>query len=723
MSLNSEIRQLFAEQIQQWELAQKNIGDLQFIEQKTFAFDGNTTIVVQHNPARIVSSGAKVDKKSIAERPCFLCEKNRPAEQRTIAYHDRFDISVNPFPIMPYHTTIIAKQHTAQRILPNIGEMLSLAKDMDDFVILYNGPACGASAPDHLHFQGIEKGHLPIEHEIKNRSDIRQLTLSNGQEMFIPKNYLRTCVVMQHADKALLTESFNILYNEWKQTGDEREPMMNIFCWHDNGEWTMCIFPRQCHRPIEYFGEHNLMVSPGAIDMAGVLIMPRKEDYEKADKELIRNIFRQVSRDVSEPLVSVGIMSGKEIHFSLNGKFRTHQGEILQGAHVATLNNGKINLNGKEYAEIELFPIEENTTFDLADVTIGINFHWEQKELQRFAGKLRIIAEDDLLTAINTLPVEDYLKCVISSEMSAQADEELLKAHAVISRSWLLANMRNPQAESEQTEFISNNEIIRWYERNAHTRFDVCADDHCQRYQGLGKANTPTAFSAVEKTKGEVLMSDGMICDARFSKSCGGVSETFENCWADTPHKYLQSVADNEQEQQPNDLRIESNAEKWIKTSPDAFCNTNDKKILSKVLNTFDQSTVDFYRWKVAYTAKELSEIIRRKSGLDFGEIKELIPQERGASGRITRLKIIGEKRSLVVGKELEIRKWLSDTHLYSSAFIVEKSAEGFILTGAGWGHGAGLCQIGAAVMSEKGYKYDQILLHYYKNASIKKIY
>ncbi len=725
MSLNNEIRELFAEQTQNWALAKKNISDLQLVEQKIFTFSENTKTVVQHNPARIVSSAAKVDTKSIAERPCFLCAKNRPAEQKAIDYNGKYDISVNPFPIMPYHTTIIGKTHTAQSILPYINDMFAIAKDMDDFVILYNGPQCGASAPDHLHFQGIEKGHLPLEAElVAQKKTAKQQTLANGQTVFHLQNYLRSCVVMQGTDDTKLAESFRLLYNEWKGVGTTTEPRMNIFCWHENGEWTFCIFPRQCHRPVEYFyAENGFMTSPGAIDMAGVLILPRKEDFERIDAPTIAHIFKQMSQDASEPKVSVGIMNAKEIFFCLNGKFRTHEGEIFCGEQKAIFDNGKIFFNGTTRNEIYFFPLEDGTSFDLKDVTIGINFHWERKENQRFTGNLRLLPENDGISAINILPVDDYLKCVISSEMSASADEELLKAHAVISRSWLLANMRNPQAESAQTEFASREKIIKWYERNAHKHFDVCADDHCQRYQGITKANTAAAVVAIEKTHGEVLMSEGKICDARFSKSCGGASETFENCWAETSLPYLQKVNDTKESVQDVDLSDEANARKWILDSPKAFCNTNDKKILAKVLNNFDQETTDFYRWKVVYTKQELSKLIAEKSGIDFGEIIDLIPQKRGVSGRITELKIVGEKRTLIVGKELEIRKWLSPSHLYSSAFVVEKSGEKFTLFGAGWGHGVGLCQIGAAVMSEQGYKYDEILLHYYKNANLKKIY
>ncbi len=433
----------------------------------------------------------------------------------------------------------------------------------------------------------------------------------------------------------------------------------------------------------------------------------------------------------NEPQVSVGILSGQEISFVFNGQYRLMEtGEIFDGKQQATLQvkNKKcsIDFNHLLLNEVNFEPLNDDAHFDLTDVVIGINFHWEQKENQRFSGKLKIIIEDNKLTAVNILPVEDYLTSVISSEMSATASLELLKAHAVISRSWLLANMSGrSESLNDRTAKHSNcpSQYIRWYERDAHKNFDVCADDHCQRYQGITRASTPEVRRAIAETRGEVLMSEGAICDARFSKSCGGVSERFSNCWADVDFPYLSPVADNETTGLSVDLTIEKNAEEWIRTSPPAFCNTSDPGILSQVLNNYDQSTTDFYRWQLRYSQAELQEIISSRLGIDLGEITDLIPVKRGDSGRIVVLKITGTKAEITIGKELEIRKTLSRTHLYSSAFVVDKTADGFLLTGAGWGHGVGLCQIGAAVMGEKGYHYQQILAHYYKGAEIKAVY
>ena len=430
-----------------------------------------------------------------------------------------------------------------------------------------------------------------------------------------------------------------------------------------------------------------------------------------------------------EPIINVGIISAPEVEFFLNGTFRS-DGKPYAGAYKAVIQQSKILFDGRLYNELILEPSSPTDTFDLLNVLIGIGFHWERRETQRFRGAMKLIVDNGQLTVINRIKVEDYLTSVISSEMSATASAELLKAHAVISRSWLLKPILNT-VETRYSTSLQSGKHIKYYERDAHTHFDVCADDHCQRYQGITRATTAAVEKAIEATRGEVLMYDGQICDARFSKSCGGASETFENCWALEHHPYLSKVFDNvtAPEGFETDLTVEANAEKWIRESPEAFCNTSDKKILSQVLNNYDQETTDFYRWKVEYTQAELSEIICRRSDIDFGEIVDLIPVKRGESGRIIELKIVGTKQTVIVGKELEIRKWLSNSHLYSSAFVLDKSdiingiPQHFTLTGAGWGHGVGLCQIGAAVMGEKGYLYDEILLHYFRGAELKKIY
>ena len=442
---------------------------------------------------------------------------------------------------------------------------------------------------------------------------------------------------------------------------------------------------------------------------------------------------------MTEPQIAVGILSGKEIEFSFPIKFISSDGTESSGMQKAIYWDGKIHWQGKEYNELSFTPQQSaHAFFELKDVTIGINFHWERKEVQKFKGELKIIVEGEQLTAINVISIEEYLISVISSEMSATASLELLKAHAVISRSWLVNKLRvengelrvtlQPDSAAHSQLSILNSQLIKWYDHEAHKNFDVCADDHCQRYQGITRASTPQAIEAVSATRGEVLMYKGAICDARFSKCCGGAFEEFQNCWENVKHPYLIRQRDSRTEKQLPDLTIETEADKWIRTSPVAFCNTQDKKILSQVLNNYDQETADFYRWKVSYSQQELSELIHQRSGIDFGQIIDLIPVERGTSGRLVRLKIVGTLRTLTIGKELEIRRTLSTSHLYSSAFVVDKEygdelPSRFILTGAGWGHGVGLCQIGAAVMGEQGYKYEEILSHYYPGSTLEKQY
>ena len=439
------------------------------------------------------------------------------------------------------------------------------------------------------------------------------------------------------------------------------------------------------------------------------------------------------------PLISVGILSGKEIEFSFPIKFISSDETESSGMQKAIYRDGKIHWQGKEYNELSFTPQQGAPAFfELKDVTIGINFHWERKEVQKFKGELKIIIEGEQLTAINVISIEEYLTSVISSEMSATASLELLKAHAVISRSWLVNKLRveneelrvtlQPDSAAHSQLSILNSQLIKWYDHEAHRNFDVCADDHCQRYQGITRASTPQAIEAISATRGEVLMYKGAICDARFSKCCGGAFEEFQNCWENVKHPYLIRQRDSKTEKQLPDLTIEAEADKWIRTSPVAFCNTQDKKILSQVLNNYDQETADFYRWKVSYSQQELSELIHQRSGIDFGQIIDLIPVERGTSGRLVRLKIVGTLRTLIIGKELEIRRTLSTSHLYSSAFVIDKEygdelPSRFILTGAGWGHGVGLCQIGAAVMGEQGYKYEEILSHYYPGSTLEKQY
>ena len=414
---------------------------------------------------------------------------------------------------------------------------------------------------------------------------------------------------------------------------------------------------------------------------------------------------------MKEPEISVGIVNAQEIHFSLNGNFFA-KGETVCGEQQVAFSEGGILWNGNLYRELTFTPQDEHASFSL------------------------YVVDEGKITAINILPAEDYLISVISSEMNATSSLEFLKAHAVVSRSWLFAQIEKRKALSGKNEgffsFIkTDTEYIRWYDREDHTIFDVCADDHCQRYQGITKASSAAVTEAVQATRGQLLMYERGICDARFSKCCGGASEEFGYCWEDKNYPYLSTIRDTEEEENRPlpDLTKEEEAERWIRTSPVSFCDTHDKKVISQILNNYDQETTDFYRWKVRYSQSELAELIRQNTKSDYGDIIDLIPIQRGKSGRICKLKIVGSLKTLTIGKELEIRRTLSSSHLFSSAFVVDKGElkngvpEWFLLTGAGWGHGVGLCQIGAAVMGERGYTYDEILLHYYKGADIRRFY
>lgn len=762
---DSSISRFFNRQMEKWADARHRFRDLKHVETHQLS----DQLKVQWNPARIVSTGAKIDKKTLGDRPCFLCDKNRPKEQISKQIDERFLLLVNPFPILPIHFTIPARKHQPQSIYKNYGEMHRFLSLHSELMVFYNGPKCGASAPDHLHFQAGTSGILPLQANwqrlSRNLTDI--ISLNDDEKIALIHDFVVPAFVIisksEDSDEAL----FQRLYKSMPVRGDETEPMMNIIAWRKGDEYISVVIPREKHRPEAYFaeGDAQMMVSPGALDMSGLIITPREEDFRKLTEESATAILQEcgVSTDKmnsivtklkaskeaelqvgtsalysydKEPEVKVGIVSGQKIHFSLNKPYLA-KGETVIGEQEVEFSEGGVLWNGNQYSSLTFHPQSADASFSLSDVTIGVNFHWERKETQTFLGTLRFVVESDKICAINELPVEKYLESVISSEMSATSSLELLKAHAVISRSWLLAQMkkRRDVAESGNNFFSFTKKedmLIRWYDREDHTIFDVCADDHCQRYQGITKETSPHVAEAIRQTKGQVLLDGDEICDARFSKCCGGVTEEFQYCWEDTPKNYLTAVRDialGIESTLPN-LTNEEEAEKWIRFNPPAFCNTQDKRILSQVLNDYDQETVDFYRWKVTLTQEKLQQLIADRLKMDLGSILDMKSVERGTSGRISKLQIIGTEKTFTIGKELEIRRTLSDSHLLSSAFIVDKYdideqgvPQRFELVGAGWGHGVGLCQIGAAVMGEEGYLYDAILLHYYQGAEIKKLY
>lgn len=791
-SLNEEeVLSMMDQQMKAWGEARQRFEALHTqVEVKSLDTE-EISLAVQYNPARIVSTGAKIDKKQIKARPCFLCDHNRPKVQTSIPIEGKYQVLINPFPILPQHLTIPTRRHTPQLIGEHLGAFCTIADALPHFFVFYNGSRCGASAPDHAHFQAGSRGIVPIERDwAKYEGRLEKVYPISTEEIakmeeagytdkragiYLVRDYVCPAFAILgetgEGNQMLLRKLIEAMPKDKGQP----EPDFNLLAWMNKGNGAQkkqlitIVFPRRKHRPDCYQaeGKSQMLISPGAIDMGGLLIAPRQEDFERLTTKQAISILREVAMSESEvaqiakklhkeyrrndqrkendlfsnkqePMVEVGIMNAEKIKFELNTPY-TAKGTTAVGEQWVEYRDGGILWNGNVYSELNFMPETPITEahFTLHEVPIGINFHWERHQNQSFHGALSFVVEEEKLIAINQLPTELYLESVISSEMSANSSLELLKAHAVVSRSWLfqqVQNRRNHQQNAGAGFFSfqrKDDEYIRWYDREEHTLFDVCADDHCQRYQGITGISRPEVRQAIEATRGQVLTHQGEICDARFSKCCGGATEQFSTCWINQDEVYLQAVRDLPTDSATlPDLTQESEAEVWIRQSPAAFCNTNDAEMLSQVLNDYDQETQDFYRWKVSYSQEELSELIAHKSEVDFGQIIDLIPVERGASGRLIRLKIVGSKKTLTIGKELEIRRTLSPTHLYSSAFVVDKEMEAnnsvpsrFTLVGAGWGHGVGLCQIGAATMATSGYTYPKILLHYYQNAEITPLY
>ncbi|MBR1407162.1 MAG: DUF4922 domain-containing protein [Bacteroidales bacterium] len=752
------------DQLSVWPLAAANFRALKDAQTRELTV-GGLTVRVQHNPARIRSSAARVDKASIQARSCFLCADARPAEQRALKFEGRkgrkYDILVNPYPIFPGHLTIARDRHVDQSIWKCLPDMADLAHHYTGLTVFYNGPRCGASAPDHMHFQACPRGLLPLENVIDRQLDTRGddltfLTSVKEAQLFHYKKFTRGVFVLRARTSKSLAKLFYRLLDCVPTPEGETEPMFNLLMWYKSlsggrrpagnthglaaFEYRAIVLLRGAHRSHHYFdeGPDHLTMSPGSADMAGLFIAPQAEDYAKLDSRLLTEMLSEVSvdeqtqRDVlwrltrSQQTLQVGILSGKEIVFEI----------ISDGAgpQKVSYQEGKISYNGVLYDELFFEASTPSTlfaepTFILHDVVIGVDFHWERRQSQQFAGSLKFIVEKNQVVAVNVIGVEDYLLSVISSEMKATAGLEFLKAHAVISRSWVLAQIARrarpavpagvdlsllnnvpalvtsleqtrPETEAKETE---ETVIERWFDHSDHKHFDVCADDHCQRYQGLTLAIGKTVRQAIDQTWGEVLTYGGELCDARFSKCCGGMSERFSTCWEDRDEPYLAALPDTPDH-----------------GDGDPFCDTHDETVLQQVLNDYDLETKDFYRWTEEYGVEELSALIARRSGFDIGRLTALEPLETGPSGRICKLRIVGTKKTLTVGKELMIRKFLSESHLKSSAFTATFTPDGKVrLDGRGWGHGVGLCQIGAAVMGSRGYTYRQILSHYYPGAQL----
>lgn len=790
-----EVLNLFHKQLTVWEEVRKRFEALSDQIQIKPLHTEEFNLEAQHNPVRIISTGANINRKHLKKRPCFLCDHNRPEEQLSLSVEGKYQVLLNPFPILPYHLTIPTRRHIPQQIGEHLGAFCKMAQSLPDFLVFYNGARCGASAPDHAHFQAGGRGIVPIERDwakYEGRLErIYPLTTEEVAEteeagytdkrsgIYLLRDYACPAFVVLGEEAECNQKLLQKLFEAMPVQKGENEPDMNLMAWMEKGAGThkktlvVVVFPRRKHRPDCYFaeGKNKMLISPGAIDMGGLIITPRPEDFERLTSKQAVGILKEVAMtdsevtqvanklhkekrrnprqnepegfvDATEPIVQVGIMSAEKITFVLNTPYAA-KGEAAGGRQTVEYRDGGILWNGNVYSELNFRPSTplEEANFTLLNVAIGINFHWERHQAQHFHGTLSFIVDEEKLIAINHIPAELYLESVISSEMSPLSSFELLKAHAVVSRSWLLKQMeeRRSRQHAGSSDFFSfqrkEDEYIRWYDREDHTLFDVCADDHCQRYQGIPTVMRPEVRKAIAETRGQVLMYNSTICDARFSKCCGGITERFSSCWEDKDEKYLQASSDSPCvfEEHPTsfpDLTVEAHAEAWIRNRPEAFCNTNDRQMLSQVLKDYDQETTDFFRWQTVYTQSELSSIISRKSETDFGEILDLTAVERGTSGRIVRLKIVGTKKTMTIGKELEIRRILSDSHLYSSAFVIDKKdidvngiPQRFVLTGAGWGHGVGLCQIGAAAMAAAGHPYRNILLHYYHNAEISRRY
>lgn len=750
MKNNDILMKFTGDQLSRWPLACENFRALKNVKVRELDANG-LTVKLQFNPARMISSAAKLNKEDIAKRRCFLCRENRPEEQIMLKFEGRkgkkYHILINPYPIFPDHLVIASDKHTDQSIKHRYVDMLDLAHKYDAFTFFYNGPRSGASAPDHHHFQAAPQGLIPLQNDVDqlfaagdaDKGEVlKYVTSVQDADLYHYQRFAKGVFVIDSDTVKSAAKLFYRLLDCADTPEGETEPLFNLFSYKTAAGYRSIVVFRSRHRSHHYFseGSDHLTMSPGCADMGGVFIVPVDAEYEKLTSELLDEMIDEVTLTLvdearilarltrTQPVINVGIMSAKEIEF-----------EILSdgaGSRKAVLREGKIEYDGALYDELffdaqTLSSMFAEPSFVLRDVTIGVGFHWERKEEQKFAGSLKIIVDKDKLTAVNIVGVEDYLLSVISSEMSASASEEFLKAHAVISRSWLMAQMQNhsrpshaivPKGVSDLPSLVSDlmsrqlaaecepgsvHEYVRWYDHEDHKLFDVCADDHCQRYQGLTRATGQTVRKVIDSTWGQVLMHDGELCDARFSKCCGGVMERFSACWADEDKPYLQVLPDTP-DHDPGGR---------------CFCDTKDKEVLAQVLNGYDLETTDFFRWEERYTKDELAGIISRRSGYDIGDLISLEVLERGDSYRCVKLRITGSRKTLVVGKELEIRKVLSESHLKSSAFDVMIEDDDVVLKGRGWGHGVGLCQIGAAVMAAEGYDYRQILQHYYPGSAL----
>jgi len=732
----TDIDKFVHDQLSVWPAVAAKYRALKTARTRTLPF-GGLLVTLQSNPGRL----------PVIDHGCPLCEENYLEHQHTFPFEGRkgrkYNVLVNRAPIFPNHLVITRDTHVPQTIWHRFPDMLDLAESLGEYVVFYNSPNSGTTVPQHAHFQACPKGYMPLERAAERllraiaanggrvpesaASEISYVASVRDAQLFHYKRFTRGVFMLRAQTSKSMAKMFYRLLDCESLEGEEREPRFNAFAYCSEGEYRAVVTMRAAHRPHHFYatGEEHFAISPGAVDMAGFVVVPQEEDFDRIDTAVLQEIFSEVSVSEADekrllwrlvrtqPRIEVGILSADEIVFEI----------ISDGAgpQKVSYREGKIDYNGSLYDELVFEAVTISTlfaepSFILHGVTIGVGFHWERKQEQKFAGTLKFIVDGGKVTAVNIVGVEDYLLSVISSEMKASSSLEFLKAHAVISRSWVMAQMERRKAAKTPVEGLPFDnvpslvtwldgrsgsgasigeterevpEIRRWYGHGDHRRFDVCADDHCQRYQGLTVAVGEKVRMAIDETWGEVLRFEGALADTRFSKCCGGKTERFSAAWDDRDYPYL-SVRE------------------------DPWCQSADETVLTQVLNDYDLETKDFHDWEVRYDIDTLSGIISRKSGRDIGRLTALEPLERGGSGRIVKLRIRGTRYSMDVGKELEIRKYLSESHLYSSWFDVEMTPGGVVLRGHGWGHGVGLCQIGAAVMASRGRSYADILAFYY---------
>jgi SpoIID/LytB domain protein len=733
----ADIDKFVHDQLSVWPVVAAKYRALKRANTRTLPF-GGILVTLQSNPGRL----------PIFDHGCPLCEENYMEHQHTLPFEGRkgrkYNILVNRAPIFPNHLVITRDIHAPQTIWHRFPDMLDLSVALGEYIVFYNSPNSGTTVPGHAHFQACPKGYMPLERAAERllhamagqngevpsalQGDIEFVASVRDAQLFHYKHFTRGVFMLRALTAKSMAKLFYRLMDCQNLVGEETEPRFNAFTWCSEGEFRALVTMRGNALPRHYsaVGEENFSIRPGAADMAGFVVVPQVKDFDRIDARILGEILDDVSISEAEekrllwrlvrtqPKIEVGILAAPEITFEI----------ISDGAgpQKVSYREGKIDYNGMLYDELlfeapSISALFAEPSFILYDVVIGIGFHWERKQEERFAGALKFIVDEGKVQAVNVIGIEDYLLSVIASEMKATASLEFLKAHAVISRSWVMAQMEKRKAgkpvaggpdfketpslitwldsrRADADTGLPSTEIRRWFNHEDHHSFDVCADDHCQRYQGLTYAVGEAVREAIDETWGQVLRYGDQLVDARFYKCCGGRTERFSAAWEDVDYPYL-TVHD------------------------DPWCNTHDPEILRQVLNEYDLETKDFHDWEVRYGVEELSAIFAERSGVDLGLITAIEPLERGGSGRITRLKVTGTKGSLIIGKELIIRKFLSRSHLYSSWFDVSFEGSEVVFRGHGWGHGVGLCQIGAAVMAASGKPYREILSFYYPGTTL----